>query len=235
MKNNYLLKALMPAIFIVATGIPSVVKCQDMPQLETLHKSIYVLWHDAYPNKNYDLIKNTMPELEGSVKDLAAAKLPDIMHNRQTKWDNEIKGLQDNLTALQKSVAENNQETMLTAVESIHSSFEKLVRVMRPKLAELDSFHEDLYQLYHKHMPANDIEKIKELIPSMKEKASKLKEAKLTRGLAEKQAAFDKKVSELQNALVELEKTANKGNKKKVIAAGEKVHSTYEQIDALLN
>jgi vacuolar-type H+-ATPase subunit I/STV1 len=207
---------------------------QDVPQLETLHKSIYVLWHDAYPNKNYELIKSTLPELETSVNDLSKAKLPDMMHNRQSIWDSEIKGLRDNLAGLKKSVAEDNKETMLTYTESIHSSFEKLVRVLRPKLAELDSFHEDLYQLYHKHMPANDISAIKALIPSMKDKAAELKQAKLTRGLAEKQAAFEQKVSELQNALVELEKTANKGNIKKVNAAGEKVHSAYEQIDALL-
>lgn len=207
---------------------------QEVPQLETLHKSIYVLWHDAYPNKNYELIKSTMPELETSVGDLSTAKLPDIMHNRQSKWDSEIKGLQDNLAGLKKSVAEDNQETMLAYTESIHSSFEKLVRVLRPKLAELDSFHEDLYTLYHKYMPAGDIAAIKALIPSMKDKADKLKMAKLTRGLAEKQAAYDERVTELQAAVSEMEKAANKGNSKKTIAAGEKVHTAYERIDGLL-
>jgi len=234
MKKNLTLKALIMALFIVSTGLFSNLKSQEVPQLETLHKSIYVLWHDAYPNKNYDLIKNTIPELETSVKELTKAKLPEMMHNRQSKWDSEIKGLQDNLASLKKSVSEDNKESILTYTESIHSSFEKLVRVLRPKLAELDSFHEDLYQLYHKHMPANDIAGIRSLIPSMKEKAEKLKQAKLTRGLAEKQTDFDQKVTELLQSLDELEKTANKGKSEKVKAAGEKVHSAYERIDALL-
>jgi vacuolar-type H+-ATPase subunit I/STV1 len=222
----------MPALFIVS--ILTNLNGQEVPQLETLHKSIYTLWHDAYPNKNYDLIKNTLPELEASVSELTKAKLPEIMHSRQTKWDTEIKGLQDNLSALKKSIAEDNNETMLGEVEEIHSSFEKLVRILRPKLAELDSFHEDLYQLYHKHMPNSDIAAIKVLVPSMKEKAEKLKQAKLTRGLAEKQSAFDQQVAVLLEALIELEKTAIKGNSKKILAAGEKVHSAYERIDALL-
>lgn len=233
MKMSFLLKSAVLASFLVFTGL-LIVKSQEAPQLETLHKSIYVLWHDAYPAKNYDLIRSTIPELEVSVAELSKAKLPEMMHNRQEKWNSEIKGLNDNLEGLKKSVADNNSESMLAYTESIHSSFEKLVRVLRPKLTELDSFHEDLYQLYHKHMPANDIAAIKALIPSMKGKADKLKQAKLTRGLAEKQTAFDQKAAALQKALAELEKTANKGNKKKVNAAGEKVHSAYEQIDALL-
>jgi hypothetical protein len=232
MKKNLLLKALMPAIFIVSmlTNLSG----QEVPQLETLHKSIYTLWHDAYPNKNFDLIKSTLPELETSVSELVKVKLPEMMHNRQEKWDSEIKALQDDLSSLQKSIVADNKETMLGEVESIHSSFEKLVRILRPKLTELDSFHEDLYLLYHKHMPNSDIAAIKVLIPSMKEKAEKLKQAKLTRGLAEKQSAFDQQVAVLQEALIELEKTAAKGNSKKILAAGEKVHSAYERIDALL-
>jgi uncharacterized protein YukE len=210
------------------------VKSQEVPQLETLHKSIYVLWHDAWPNKNYDLIKNTIPELEASVAELSKAKLPEMMHNRQDKWNSEIKGLNENLEGLKKSVSEDNKETMLSYTESIHSSFEKLVRALRPKLAELDSFHEDLYVLYHKHMPSGDVAAIKALLPSMKEKATKLQQAKLTRGLAEKQDAFDKKMIELQKAISQLEKSANKGDKKKTIAAGEQVHTAYEQLDGLL-
>lgn len=231
MKKNFLRFLLFSLAMIVSVNI---VISQEVPQLETLHKSIYVLWHDAYPNKNYELIKNTIPELEASVADLSESKLPEIMHNRQDKWNSEIKGLNDNLQGLKKSVSEDNKESMLTYTESIHSSFEKLARVLRPKLAELDSFHEDLYVLYHQHMPAGDIAGIKALIPSMKEKAAKLQQAKLTRGLAEKQSAFDQKMIELQKAVAGLEKYANKGNKKKTLAAGEKVHTFYEQLDGLL-
>lgn len=219
------------ALFFSLTGL---IKAQDVPQLETLHKSIFVLWHDAYPNKNFDLIKNTLPELEVSVADLAKAKLPEMMHNRQSKWDSEIQLLRENLDGLKKSVAEDNKESILTFTESVHSSFEKLARVIRPKLAELDSFHEDLYQLYHKHMPAGDVSQIKALIPSMKEKADKLKQATLSKRFADKQAAFDERVIELQVAIAEMEKAAVKGNSKKTVAAGEKVHSAYERIDALL-
>ncbi len=175
-----------------------------------------------------------MPELEASVAELTKAKLPEIMHNRQEKWDSEIKGLNENLEGLKKSVSEDNKESMLSYTESIHSSFEKLARVLRPKLAELDSFHEDLYVLYHKYMPSQDIAGIKSLLPSMKDKANKLQQAKLSKRLAEKQDAFDKKVTELQKAIGLLEKSANKGNKKKTIDAGEKVHTIYEQIDGLL-
>lgn len=233
MKTSFLLKiALTFSIISAVLALP--VKGQDVPELITLHKSIRVLWHDAWPNKNYDLIKSTLPELESSVAELSKAKLPEMMHNRQSKWDSEIKSLQANLAGLKNSVAEDNKENMLSFTEAIHTSFENLVRVIRPKLAELDSFHEDLYKLYHNCMPANDLENIRSIIPSMKEKALKLQQAKLNGKLAEKQSLYDKKVAELQKALLVLEKSAGKGNTKKVTAAGENVHTIYQQLDALL-
>ena len=45
-----------------------------------------------------------------------------------------------------------------------------LVRTLRPALSELESFHQDLYKVYHTYMPDNDIENIKTIIPSMKNK-----------------------------------------------------------------
>jgi uncharacterized protein YukE len=193
-----------------------------------------VLWHNAYPDKDFGLIKSTLPELTTSVNELADAPFPEMLHNRKAKWDEEIKGLQNNLGTLQKAVADYNKESMLSSVESVHSSFEKLVRVIRPKLQELDSFHEDLYQLYHKYMPASDLAGIKAILPSMKEKSSRLKEAKLNKNFASKQGEFTESVNQLQLALAELESTVESNNKKKAKAAVEKVHGAYQRIDVLL-
>ena len=43
----------------------------NVPALDSLHESIYILWHNAYPNKDYALIKNTMPKLGVSVSKLS--------------------------------------------------------------------------------------------------------------------------------------------------------------------
>jgi hypothetical protein len=205
-----------------------------VPALDSLHESIYILWHNAYPNKDYALIKNIMPELSVSVSKLSQSALPDILHTKKTKWDNEIKNLQNNLSALQKAVKEDNKESMLKTVESLHSSYEKLVRVIRPALAELESFHEELYKLYHSYMPNNDIEKIKTIIPTMKTKIGLLKQAKLSQNLADRKSKFDESVARLDSSLNELENIIKTNSKEKIQSAVEKLHSDYQSIDTLL-
>jgi vacuolar-type H+-ATPase subunit H len=206
----------------------------NIPALDSLHESIYKLWHDAYPKKDYALIKNILPKLSISVSKLSESALPEILHSKQAKWDNEIKNLQNNLSTLQKAVNEDNKESILKTVESLHSSYEKLVRIIRPVLSELESFHEELYKVYHSYMPDNDIEKIKTIIPTMKMKIGLLKQARLPQNLADRQNKFDEAVSKLENSLNELENFAKTNSKEKIQPAVDKLHSDYQSIDALL-
>lgn len=239
-KMNILFMSLAATCFLSGSNMKANTEIDDfqitanVPELDSLHESIYILWHTAYPNKNFTLIKDVLPQLEVSVSKLAAAALPEILHNRQTKWDIEIKNLQSNLSTLQKAVEEDNKESMLTSVELIHSSFEKLVRAIRPKLPELESFHEELYKVYHYYMPNNDIEKIKTIIPSMKMKIGLLKQASLPQSIADRQNKFDQAVSRLEISLNELENLVMTNNIEKIQSAVEKLHSEYQSIDSML-
>jgi peptidoglycan hydrolase CwlO-like protein len=206
----------------------------NVPALDSLHESIYILWHNAYPNKDYALIKNLLPKLAVSVSKLSTSALPEILHGKQANWDNEIKNLQNNLSALQKAVKEDNKESMLKASESLHASYEKLVGIIRPVLSELESFHEELYKVYHSYMPNNDIEKIKTIIPSMKMKIGLLKQARLPQNLVARQNKFDEAVARLEASLNELENLTKTNSKEKIQSAVEKLHSDYQSIDVLL-
>ena len=239
-KTNILIISLAATCFLPGSNIKANTEIDDsqitanVPELDSLHESIYILWHTAYPNKNYALIKDVLPKLEISVSKLATAALPEILHSKQTNWDIEIKNLQSNLSTLQKAVEEDNKESMLRAVESLHGSFERLVRAIRPKLPELESFHEELYKVYHYYMPNNDIEKIKTIIPSMKMKIGQLKQAKLPQSIANQQNKFDQAVSRLEISLNELENLVMTNDIEKIRSAVEKLHSEYQSIDAML-
>ena len=206
----------------------------NVPALDSLHESIYILWHNAYPNKDYTLIKNILPQLSVSVSKLSKAALPEKLHMKQAKWDNEIKNLQNNLSALQKAAKEDNKESMLKTAESLHGSYEKLVRILRPALSELESFHEELYKVYHSYMPNNDIEKIKAIIPTMKTKIRLVKQAKLPQNLADRQSKFNEAVSKLEKSMNDLEIIAKTNSKEKIQPAVEKLHTDYQSIDSLL-
>jgi Skp family chaperone for outer membrane proteins len=206
----------------------------NVPALDSLHESIYALWHTAYPNKDYTLIKNILPKLGISVSKLSVSALPEILHSKQAKWDNEIKNLQNDLSTLQKAAKEDNHESMLKSVESLHGSYEQLVIIIRPVLSELESFHEELYKVYHSYMPNNDIEKIKTIIPTMKMKIGLLKQAKLPQNQADRQNKFNEAVSRLETSLNELENLTKTNSKEKIKSAVDKLHSDYQSIDTLL-
>jgi prefoldin subunit 5 len=241
LKNDNILVMCMIALCLLAgstikanaeTDEPQITA--NVPALDSLHESIYILWHNAYPKKDYALIKNILPKLGVSVSKLSESALPEILHSKKPKWDNEIKNLQNNLSALQKAVKEDKKESMLLTVESLHGSYEKLVRIIRPVLSELESFHEELYKLYHSYMPGNDIEKIKTIIPVMKMKIGLLKQARLPQNLADRQNKFDEAASRLETSLNELENITKTNGKEKIQSAVEKLHSEYQSIDALL-
>lgn len=240
LRQSCILTACMIAFWFLSGGIVQADIQRDdpqitsnVPELDTLHESIYILWHDAYPKKNYELIKETLPRLDISVSKLAKSALPEILHNKQTRWNIEIKNLQSDLSELHKATKEENKSIMLKTVEAIHGSFERLVRIIRPVLPELESFHEDLYKVYHYYMPNNDIEKIRTIIPSMKEKIGILKQTKLPQNLTNQQTKFNEAVTGLENYLIEVEKIAKDNNKEKIQAAVDNLHSEYQKIEAL--
>ena len=58
-----------------------------VPELRELHEVIYPLWHNAYPEKDYALIKELLPQAESLTAKLDAAKLPGILRDKQEAWD----------------------------------------------------------------------------------------------------------------------------------------------------
>jgi hypothetical protein len=204
-----------------------------VPELDSLHESIFLLWHDAYPNKNYTLIKETLPQLDVSVSNLRQADLPGILHGKQASWDKEITNMESSLEALHKAADEDNKESMISEVESLHSSYERLIGITRPKLPELESFHQELYKVYHYYMPGNDLERIRATISLMKEKILLLKKAKLPPKFADRQNEFDLAVSKLETSLTELDRLAKTDNKEEIRSAVEKLHTHYQSIDAI--
>lgn len=93
---------------------------------------------------------------------LNQAELPGILRDKKNKWDEGKDTLKSTLDNLHKAVdADNSQKDMLSQVEAFHSAYERLVRTIRPIVTELEAFHQELYKLYHYHMPNFELELIR--------------------------------------------------------------------------
>jgi hypothetical protein len=207
----------------------------DVPALHDLHEVVYELWHEAYPDKNYDMIKELLPRTDELTAKLDEAKLPGILRDKQAAWDAGKEKLKAALDALHAAAEADDQDAMLKETEAFHSAFEVLMRTIRPLVPALDAFHKELYKLYHYYAPDYDLEKIREAAAAMKEKIPPLEESKLRARLADRQEDFDAAVAKLSAAVDELVEIAKKDEKDTVLAAVEKVHTRYVKAEHIFD
>ena len=206
-----------------------------VPELDDLHEVIYQLWHEAYPEKNYQMIKDLLPQADDLTAKLDAAALPGILRDKQKQWDEGKVKLKDTLAALHKAAEANDEEAMLKQTEAYHAAYEGLVRTIRPVVPELDAFHQELYKLYHYHAPKYDLAAIRVQAKAMQERVPPLAAAKLPKRVADRQEAFDAAVKTLSSAVDDLVKTADKDDKDAVLAAVETVHMAYLKTEKIFD
>ncbi|MFC1629302.1 hypothetical protein ACFL3H_09370 [Gemmatimonadota bacterium] len=199
----------------------------SVPELTAMHDLVYPLWHTAFPEKDYDLIAELVPQFEEGMTTLETIELPGILREKQAAWDEGYAQLKETYASLKTATDDMDQAGMLEHTETFHMDYEKLVRVIRPLVAELDAFHQEMYKLYHYYMPAYDLEKIREAVAAMEVRLVALGEAELSGNLAEKQADFDTAVTELAAQVAALAEQLNNPSKRAVTAAIEIVHTAY--------
>ena len=207
----------------------------SVPALSEMHKVVYPLWHTAYAEKNYALIKELLPRADTLVAALDAAKLPGILREKQEAWDAGKVDLKSALSQLHDAAKADNQEQMLKQTEAFHAAFERLARTVHPVVPELAAFHQELYKLYHYYTPQHDLAKIRETAARMEEKVAALKEAKLPKRLADRQEKYNASVLELESDVKELSATVKTDAKDKIHEAVEKVHAAYQKTEKLFD
>lgn len=207
----------------------------SVPALKDLHEVVYPLWHTAYPNEDYALIKELLPQADELVAKLDAAQLPGILRDKQKDWDKGKGELKTALAALHAAAEADNQEAMLKQTEAFHSAYERLVRTIRPIAPELDAFHQEMYKLYHYYAPEYDLTKIKEVVAAMQEKIPPLKKAQLSKRVADRQKKFDAAVAELETAVAALAGTVKTDDKDAVLKAVEKAHAAYQRTQEIFD
>jgi len=203
----------------------------EVPALHEFHEVIYKIWHEAWPEKNTQMLKDLVPQIEDGFSKLQHAELPGILQDKQAAWN---KGIQDmaGIIAVYKSTAAAGQnEALLKAAEDLHSQFEQLVRLIRPVSKEIDSYHQALYTLYHYYRPAYDLEKINSSVAELMVRMEAIEKAPLPARLKGNQTAYQKAVNDLKSALGQLQQTLkDNAPKDQVIAAIETMHDKYQQL-----
>ncbi|MBX2992346.1 MAG: hypothetical protein KF749_14440 [Bacteroidetes bacterium] len=206
----------------------------EVPALKEFHAVIFQLWHTAWPEKDIAMLRSLLPEVEKHANAVSGAELPGIFRDKKEAWEKGVDQLQRIVANYKNAVKDENDKLLLDVAEKLHTQYEKLVRVMRPPLAELDAFHTVLYPLYHYYLPEYNIENIKGSVTELKEKMSLLNNATLPEKRKGIEPVFVEKRAALSVSVDALAAAIESNNKETITAAIEKLHTEYQVLEHVL-
>ncbi|MFA5405386.1 MAG: hypothetical protein WC358_10670, partial [Ignavibacteria bacterium] len=105
-----------------------------VPELIKFHDVIYLIWHEAYPNKDIKALQGFVPDIKTSMENINNAKLPGIVREKENKWKEGLVEFNNSAEEYYKAASGNDEQVLLDAAEKLHSKFEMMVRVLRPVL-----------------------------------------------------------------------------------------------------
>jgi len=222
-------------IAAVVSAAPRATQAQEtestVPELTAFHEIIYPIWHTAYPEKDYAALRSYAAEVKRLAENIYSARLPQILHEKQAKWDQALAELRKSVDAYVAAAAGTDDAALLGAAEVLHACYEMMVRTIRPVVREVDDFHKTLYVVYHKYLPSKDYAKIAEASGDMLTKAEAITKATLPKRLESKVQAFGTAAQHLLEATKALAERAKSGQGEAIAAGVEVVHTTYQGLE----
>jgi len=210
----------------------------SVPELNDFHEIIYPMWHEAYPAKDYNALKGFVPQIKASVESINRAKLPGILRDKEAEWKSRLDELNISAQNYYNAANSNDNDALLIAAEKLHSSYEKMYRVIRPEIKEIDDYHQTLYIIYHKLYPDEKFDEMAGLINDLVKKAEAIMnypKDRLKQMLGDNIGKFDVSAKKLYDATLTLKEALNGDDPKKKNEAVESLHTAYMDLDAVFH
>ena len=230
-------RSLLALFVLIALNYTSFSQTQDtvwrVPELDDFHDVMHPIWHDAYPNKDFEALKKYVDEVNEKAKAVYSAQLPGINREKQLKWNEGVIKFQAAVEEFNKTAQADDNEGLLKAAENLHTNYEMLVRIIRPVQKEIDEFHKTLYVVYHDFLPNKNYKKLGTVTDKLIKQAKAITKAKLPARLESKKGAFDLAASDLLTSTQDLKKRVKSKNKISIDAAVENMHTKYQNLEEI--
>jgi hypothetical protein len=232
---SHAIALVLPIAFSAALSAqgPATETATTVPALEKFHEVIMPMWHSAYPAKDYAELRKIAPEVEAGVATIAAAKLPAILHEKQSAWDKGIAELEAVAAAYAKAAAGRDDKALLLAAESLHATYEAQGQIIRPVLPEMNEFHRVLYVVQHTYVPEKKWAEVCKVSGELEAKAEALAKATLPKRAASKTDAFQKAAPQLVIDAKALTAACTANQAVAIEQATSTLHATYEGLSTI--
>jgi hypothetical protein len=137
-------------------------------------------------------------------------------------------------TAKLDTVAKGTDDSLLAlTVEELHTAYEQLVRVIAPRMMEIESFHLVLYPLWHQALPNSDYAAIKTAMPVLNAHMDTLMSAPVPEWLKDKETAISEKRAALKTAVDELGTACQSGSDADIKTKMTAMHERFRALDGV--
>jgi hypothetical protein len=181
------------------------------------------------------MLAEFLPEVKRYSDSLARIELPGILRDKKAVWKENVDRLGEIAARYAHATSPLDTQKLMDAAEQLHAQYEKLVRVTRPVLKEIESFHQVLYMLYHHYLPGKDEEKITLSIAQLQTAMDVLNAAALPERMKKKESAFIEARKVLAKSVKALASLNPAKNMKDVEAGVEKMHSDYQSLEKVFD
>lgn len=229
-----LLAAVAPTL--LATEVPSAADAQStVPELLAFHEVIVPIWHTAYPAKDIAALKGLKAQVNAGAEKIYGAGLPGILREKAAAWQQGVAEFRSAVEAYNRAADADRGDDLLAAAEALHARYEKLIRTIRPVLKEVGVYHQTLYVIYHRDLPAKATERIAAAAGELVAQAEAIEKATLPKRLEARTADFSAAARALTVATRQLPAACATKDPAQVAAAVERVHSAYQALEKVFD
>jgi len=208
----------------------------SVPELFEFHDIIYPIWHTAYPEKNYSMLKEMVQDVNKGAEKIYSAKLPGILRDKEVDWKEGVSKFRSSVESYNKAMQGTDESQMLNAAEELHSDFEMLVRIIRPVTKEVDEFHKVLYMIYHHYWPNKNMEELSKAVNDLEMRAEELNNCVLPKWATDKSEVFKEQSQKLFDSTTNLKVVIDgMSSDAEIEKAIEKVHDNYVALEKLFD
>jgi hypothetical protein len=208
----------------------------SVPELFEFHEVIYPIWHTAYPEKNYEMLKEMVTAVNSGAEKIYSVQLSGILRDKEEEWNKGVTKLRSSVENYIQAMEGNDEAEMLSAAEVLHSDYEMLVRIVKPVTKEVDEFHKVLYMIYHHYWPNKNMEEFGKAVDDLAIRADELANCVLPKWASDKAEPFAEQSQKLYDSTKNLKalKDSDTDNAQ-LEKAIEDVHDNYVALEGLFN
>jgi len=208
----------------------------SVPELFDFHEVIYPIWHTAYPEKNYAMLKEMVSEVNSGAEKIYSAQLAGILRDKQEEWNKGVAKFRTSVEQYNLAMSGTDETAMLNSAEELHSNYEMLVRIIRPVTKEVDEFHKVLYMIYHHYWPNKDMLQFGEAVDDLEILSEELNKCVLPKWASDKSDSFKEQSQKLYEETKNLKTLKDSDvDNTQLDKAVDEVHSNYVALEALFD